>query len=458
MPRPRAARARRAHATSAASSPPTFARARPTAGLQPRPTCGRVRRAVWYNGAMPLADVWTLDPSVAFLNHGSFGACPRPVLEAQTRWRTRMERQPVQFLARDLEGLLDDARAALAAFVGAAPADLAFVPNATAGVNAVLRSLPLAPGDELLTTDHAYNACRNALEFVAGRAGARVVVARVPFPLADAGEVSSAILDAVTSRTRLALVDHVTSPTGLVFPIAAIVRALAARGVDTLVDGAHAPGMVDLDVASIGAAYYTGNCHKWLCAPKGAGFLWVRRDRQPGVRPLAISHGATVPRTDRSRFLLEFDWTGSLDPTAWLCVPDALDTVGGLLPGGWPAVRATNRELALDARRLLCDALRVAPPCPEDMIGSLATVPLPDQSDGGVAPFASDPLADRLLVRHRIEVPVSAWPAPPRRVLRISAQLYNTRAQYERLAGALVEELSAAPDSCPGPDRSRTCT
>jgi len=387
-------------------------------------------------------DVWALDPSVTFLNHGSFGACPRAVLAEQERWRQRMERQPVQFLARDLEGLLETARGALAAFLGADPADVVFVPNATTGVNTVLRSLRFQPGDELLVTDHAYNACRNALDFVAMRADARVVVARVPFPLAGADEVVAAVLAAVGPRTRLALLDHVTSPTGLVFPIATLTRELARRGVETLVDGAHAPGMLALDVPAVGAAYYTGNCHKWLCAPKGAAFLWVRRDRQADVRPLTISHGANSARRDRSRFVLEFDWTGSFDPSAWLAIPAALETVAGLVPGGWPALRARNRELALAARRLLCDVLGIPSPAPDDMIGSLATVPLPDSApDALPGAFGLDPLGERLLTAHRIEVPVFAWPAPPRRFLRVAAQLYNTPADYERLAAALRAEI-----------------
>jgi isopenicillin-N epimerase len=346
---------------------------------------------------------------------------------------------------------LDTARAELAAFVGAEAADLVFVPNATSGVNTVLRSLSFEAGDELLTTDHSYGACRNALEFAAARAGARVVVAHVPFPLDGPEAVVEAALAAVTPRTRLALLDHVTSPTGLVFPIATLARELERRGVETLVDGAHAPGSLALDVPAVGAAYYTGNCHKWLCAPKGSAFLWVRRDRQRDVRPLAISHGATSPRTDRSRFLLEFDWTGSLDPTAWLCVPEALRTLDGLLPGGWPALRDRNHALALTARRRLCAALDIAPPCPDDMISSLATVPLPDAApDGPRSPLGNDPLAEALFTRHRIEAPVFAWPAPPRRLIRVTAQLYNTPAQYERLAGALREELDATGPAARG--------
>jgi isopenicillin-N epimerase len=391
-------------------------------------------------GERPLRDWWSLDPAVRFLNHGSFGACPNPVLAAQARWRARMERQPVRFLARELEGLLDDARRPLARFLGASPADLAWVANATTGVNAVVRSLPLKAGDELIATDHTYNACRNAVEFAAAAAGARVVVASLPFPVASPDDVVEAVLSRVTQRTRLALVDHVTSPTGLVLPIARLVRELDARGVDALVDGAHAPGMVDVDVTALGAAYYTGNCHKWICAPKGAGFLHVRADRQRDVRPVVISHGANAPRTDRSRFLIEFDWVGTLDPTPYLCVPDALSLMGALLPGGWPALRARNRALALDARATLCAALGVPPPCPPGMIGALAAVPLPGAATSPVPPPPDiDPLQQALLDRYGIEVPIVPWPVASGRLVRISAQAYNDGGDYAALAAALRE-------------------
>jgi isopenicillin-N epimerase len=383
---------------------------------------------------------WALDPTVTFLNHGSFGACPTPVLARQQELRARMEANPVHFMVRELEPMLDAARVEIAPFLGADPDDLAFVANATSGVNAVLRSLRFEPGDELLTTTHAYNACRNTLLFVAERTGARVVTADVPFPLASADAIVDAIVSRASDRTRLALVDHVTSPTGLVFPVARIVAALAARGVDTLVDGAHGPGMVPIDLDAIGAAYYVGHGHKWLCAPKGAAFLHVRRDRQALVRPTVISHGATAERKGRSRYRLEFDWPGSVDATPALCLPDAIRFVGSLVPGGWEGVRARNHATALAARARLCGALGVAAPCPDDLVGALVAVPLPD--DGTPPPIITagiDPMQAALYERFRIEALVASLPVPPHRLLRVTAHLYNDADDYERLVRALAE-------------------
>jgi isopenicillin-N epimerase len=399
----------------------------------------------------PFAAAWTLEPGLDFLNHGSFGATPRVVLEAQESWRVRMEAEPVRFFAHDLEELLDAARAELATFVGASAADLAFVPNATAGFNAVLRALRFQPGDELLITDHAYNAARTTLEYVAQRSSARVVVASVPFPVDEPGRAVDAVLAAVTPRTRLAVLDHITSPTALVLPIADLVPALDDRGVDTLVDGAHAPGMVELNLSRLGAAYYTGNLHKWVSAPKGSGFLWVRADRQARVRPVAISHGANSPRLDRSRFQLEFDWTGTADPSAYLAVPAALRFGASLLPGGWPALRERNHALALEARDLLCDTLGTEPPAPDEMVGSMAAVPMTESPPGSWVPgidLYGDPIHDGLLERG-IQVVVAPWPPRPegqawQRLIRVSAAAYNDRDQMERLAAALRELLAVA--------------
>ncbi len=388
---------------------------------------------------------WGLDPEVAFLNHGSFGACPLSVLEAQSRIRHQMERQPVNFFIRELEVRLDGARRDLAQFIGADPEGLVFVPNATAGVNTVLRSLQFHRGDELLTTSHAYNACRNALELIAASAGARLLVAPLPFPIRSPEEAIACVMTQVTPRTRLALIDHVTSPTALILPIKQLVTELERMGVDTFVDGAHAPGMLPLDVRSIGAAYYTGNCHKWLCAPKGAAFLHVREDKRETIRPLSISHGANSTRSDRSRFRLEFDWTGTDDPSPYLCIPEAIHFLGTLLPGGWPELMARNHALALRGRDALCRALHLPPPAPDEMLGSMAALPI---WDGSPEPPASslyaDPLQTLLLKKPGIEVPLVPWPAPPKRLVRISAQLYNRAAQYELLATALREHLGSS--------------
>jgi isopenicillin-N epimerase len=388
------------------------------------------------------ADHWLLDPEVVFLNHGSFGATPKTVLEEQSRIRLQIEREPLVFFDHDYLEELDQARAVLAGFIGARTDDLAFVVNATTGVNTVLRSLQLERGDELLVTDHEYNACRNAIDAVAEESGAEVVVAPIPFPLTGEGEVVETVLEKVTPKTRLLLIDHVTSQTGLVLPIDRLVNESQARGVDVLVDGAHAPGMVKLALDALGATYYTGNLHKWVCAPKGAAFLHVREDRRERVRPLVISHGANAKPVQRSRFHLEHDWTGTRDPSAWLSVPVALREMEAMVEGGWDEVRRRNRELVLEGREILCDALGVEAPCPDTMLGSLASLPLPDGDSGSVNElFPFDKLQDRLLQEYRIEVPVIAWPAPPRRLVRISAQLYNSRWQYVALAEALLDVL-----------------
>ena len=386
---------------------------------------------------------WLLDPGTIFLNHGSFGACPEKVLAAQRAWHRRIERQPVQFLVREFESHLDSVRHNLAQFVGAATGDLVLVPNTTTGINTVLRSLSFQPGDELIVTDQEYNASRNALNFVAERSGARVVVAKIPFPFRDEVELVQPVLACVSPKTRLALLDHVTSQTGVVQPMARLVRELKHCGVDTLVDGAHAPGMIPLDLKQLDAAYYTGNCHKWLCAPKGSAFLCVTPAKQKSIRPLTISHGANSPRQDRSRFLLEFGWTGTYDLTAWLSVPDALQFMQKAVPGGWLRIMERNRDLALAARKHLCATLHIPEPCPDQFIGSLAAVPIPPAPNNASPPlpFNEYPLQDVLREKHGIEVPIISWPAPPQRVLRISAQVYNSFPQYELLAQALIKEL-----------------
>jgi isopenicillin-N epimerase len=390
---------------------------------------------------------WRIDPAITFLNHGSYGACPEPVLAVQRAFRDRLEAEPVRFLSGDLPGLLDDARVAVGAFLGADPEGLAFVANATTGVNTVLQSLRFEPGDELLTDDHEYNATINAMRAVAARDGARVVVARIPFPIDDPGEAVAAILAAATPRTRLVLVSHVTSPTGIILPIHDLVAELNARGIDTLVDGAHAPGMVPVEVDALGAAYWTANGHKWLCGPKGTAVLWVREDRRERIHPLVVSHGANANLGGRTRFRLEFDWVGTADPTGFLTLAAAIDWMGDVAApdgGGWPALMAANHALAVTGRDLVAEALGVEPPAPDSMLGAMAALPLP-----GVAVDAAEAFHDALETEDSIQVPIIGWPVPaaldgsmePRLLLRISAQRYNEPADFERLAAVLRRRL-----------------
>ncbi|HEX8026596.1 MAG TPA: aminotransferase class V-fold PLP-dependent enzyme [Candidatus Limnocylindrales bacterium] len=388
---------------------------------------------------------WRFAPGLVYLTHGTFGATPVPVLEHQRALIDELEADPIQILYREFEDRRDAARIEVARFHGADPEGVVLVPNATTGVSTVLRSLRLRPGDELLTDDHEYNAVLNAMRLAADDARAQVVVAPIPLPIRHPEEVVEALISKVTPRTRLAVVSHVTSPTGLVFPIEAIVRELDRLGIDTLVDAAHAPGQVPVDVDALGAAYWTGNGHKWLCGPKTSGVLAIRADRRAGIRPLVTSHGRNDPREDRHRLWREFDWQGTLDPTAFLALPEAIRVVGGLHPDGWPGVMAANRALALQSRRRLEAAIEVEPIAPESMVASFATVLVPGLSTEAEA-------QDMMRAFHheaRIEIPFPEWPVrgardratdPPRRILvRVSAQLYNEPADVD----ALIDEMTA---------------
>jgi isopenicillin-N epimerase len=355
-----------------------------------------------------------------------------------------MEAEPVQFLWRHYDERLQSTRSVLADFLGVDAKDLVPVTNATAGVNAVVRSLRLRSGDELLSTDHAYNACQNVLVEAVRRARAKVVVARIPFPSRGPEEALDAILRGVTPRTRLALIDHVTSPTALILPVAGIIRALQERGVDALVDGAHAPGMVPLDISALNPAYYTGNLHKWVCAPKGAGFLWAREDKQDGLQPAVVSHGNNTSRPRFTPFQDRFDWAGTFDPTAWLCVGEAIHWMGKLVRDGWSGLQKRNQHLAVQARKRLCQRLRLAPPCPEEMLGSMATLPLPESLRGRPKSGKIDAEQLRLYDEFRIEVPFLRFGPEERRWFRISAQIYNSVDEYDYLAEAL-EQMRGMP-------------
>lgn len=376
-----------------------------------------------------LREHFLLEPGMAFLNHGSYGAAPKEVLAAQGEWRRRLESQPVRFMGRELQPALAEARAALARFVGAEPADMVFVENATAGCNAVLRSLKFAAGDELLITDHIYPAVRNTLRHVAAISGAAIAEVALPVPLAGPEAVVEAVTTKLSARTRLVVLDLITSPTAAILPVTEIARAARKFGARILVDAAHAPGHVDLDVPSLGAEWVTGNAHKWLFAPKGAAFLWATPEAQTDLHPTVISHGYG------KGFHMEFDWVGTRDPTAWLAVPSAIEFYRRM---GDRAVRSHNRDLARRAAELLISSFGTVASAPAIMRGAMATVALPTGAPADLE--TANALHDRLWDRHRIEVPII--PFAGRLWLRISAQIYNEMAEYEQLAVALKTELN----------------
>jgi isopenicillin-N epimerase len=368
---------------------------------------------------------WPLDWGWLTVNHGSFGATPRVVLAAQQDWRRELDAQPTRFMHETLPAGLAAAAARLGEFVGADGKDIGFLDNATSGCNTVLRSLRLAPDDEVLVLSHGYGAVRNTVRFVTERAGARMTEAAIPFPRPDAEAIVASVAAALTERTRIAVVDHITSGSALVLPLAEIIAACHATGVPVLVDGAHGPGQVTLDLGSLGADWYVGNCHKWLCAPKGSAFLWAAPERQAELHPLTISHGFG------QGFRAEFDWTGTRDASACLAIPTAIDFHHRL---GDAALRARNVTLSAEGARLLADRLGTEVGTTGALAGAMGVVRVP------VAAPATAEWAQRLrqkLLAARTDAPVHAldgaiW-------LRISAHAYNELADYEALATIVAD-------------------
>jgi isopenicillin-N epimerase len=363
---------------------------------------------------------------VVFLNHGSFGACPRPVFERYQEWQRELESRPVEFLYGRLPTLMDEARAALAAYVGADAADVVFVANATAGVNSVARSLRLEPGDEVLATDHEYGALDLTWEYVCAEAGARYVRQPVPVPVRTAEEVVEAVWAGRTERTRVLFVSHITSRTAIRFPVEDLCRRAREAGILTVVDGAHAPGQIPLDVEAIGADVYAGNCHKWLCAPKGAGFLWARGEHQAWIEPGVISwrFEPEQPFAERSH------WQGTRDPAAFLSVPAAIEFQR---EHAWEAVRDRCHALVREARRAISDWSGLDPLTPDSRtwFEQMASLPLP--------PCDADEVQRRLLEEHAIEVLAREWEGRP--LLRVSFQGYNDESDLERLLEAVPAVL-----------------
>lgn len=368
-----------------------------------------------------LRQEWRLEPDIAYLNHGGFGVTPNAVLRAQDEWRLRIERDPTRFLTFELEGLLRAAALPVAASMGAQPEDVVFIDNATTGLNAVLRALDFEPGDEILITSLGYPAIRRAAQYAASRSGARLVEAELALPIADEGAMLRAVASRLSIRTRLAIFDHVASHSALVLPAAALTRLAHEAGARVMIDGAHAPGMLALDVPAIGAEWYVGNLHKWYFAPRSCGFLWAAKTVQPLTHPLAISHGYG------QGFRGEFEWTGTRDVTAALAAPAALDFHARL---GGPQLMARNAALARDAAAMLARRWDTALTGAIDCFAAMATIRLP--LSGPVDGARAEALLRDLIDRHRIVAAVvvlagALW-------VRIAAQAYNEPSDYERLA------------------------
>jgi len=374
---------------------------------------------------------WLIDTNYLFLNHGSFGACPTFILNKQNDYRAMLEQQALKFMVRQLPELLHNSKQKLAEFTGSDNSNIVFVRNATSGVNTVLNSYEFNPDDEVIITNHIYPACRNAVNFYSEKKGFKVKEAIIPFPVENEQMVIDKIAEQISTKTKLILIDHITSPTGLLFPLEKIINEFQHDKIDCLIDGAHAPGNTPLNLEKLGAAYYTGNCHKWICSPKGSAFLYVRPDKQESIHPQVISLTEGKNKTFEERFY----WTGTEDPTPYICVGDAIDYMGKLLSGGWEELMNHNHNLAIEAMNYLCNALTTPLPCPESMIANLVSLPLPDTGSPAPLKFNQlDELQERLFHEYKIELFVTYWPQHPKRLFRISPQIYNTLDQYKMLA------------------------
>jgi isopenicillin-N epimerase len=380
-----------------------------------------------------LKEYFQLDPNVVFLNHGSYGAAPKPVFEAYQAWQLRLERQPVLFLGREHNQLMYEARCALGTYLHADADDLAFIPNATHGVNIIAHSLHLQPGDEVLTTDHEYGACDYTWDFVCGKTGARYIHQSIPLPVRTEEEIVEQFWRGVTPQTRVIYLSHITSATALRLPVEEICRRARNNGILTVVDAAHSPGQIPLDLSALGADVATGNCHKWMLAPKGAAFLFVRREIQHLVEPLVVSWGSnpTPDFATGSRFVDILQWTGTRDPAPYLTVPAAIQF---MREQDWENVRLNCHQLLRQAIERVCDLTDLAPlyPLESDFYSQMGIAPLP--------PCDPAVLKVRLYDEHRVEIPVIQW--QDRQFIRISIQGYNDQGDVDALISALTRLLA----------------
>ena len=384
-----------------------------------------------------LKEYFLLDPSVVFLNHGSFGATPKPVFEAYQDWQLRLERQPVLFLGRELNELLLQSRSVLGEYLNADPADLVYIPNATHGVNIIAHSLQLNPGDEILTTDHEYGACDYTWEFICEKTGAKYLHQSIPLPVRSEEEIVEQVWKGVTPQTKAIYLSHITSPTALRLPVEEICSRARQAGILTIVDAAHSPGQIPVDLQKLNADMVLGNAHKWLLNVKGSAFLYVRRELQPLIEPLIVSWGyhPTPEIATGSRFIDLLQWTGTKDPTAALTIPNAIQF---MKDHDWDSVRCECHRLLRQTIERICDLTQLPPlyPLDSDFYGQMGIAQLPSSN----LPL----LKYRLYNEYKVEVPLTEW--GNRQFIRVSIQGYNTQEDVDMLVHALEVLLPQVTD------------
>jgi isopenicillin-N epimerase len=379
---------------------------------------------------------WNIDQSILFLNHGSFGATPKKVLEQQQHFQLQLERQPLRFFMRELPELHRETLQKLSSFLQCDSQDLVYVKNATEGVNTVLSSIPWQKNDRVLITNHIYQACKNALFVYSQRYGFEIDEVEVSYPYQNEDEILQCVLKGITKNTRLLLIDHISSPTALHFPIEKIARNLKGSRVELLVDGAHAPGMIPIHPSETGAQYYTGNCHKWLCAPKGAAFLWVDPNCQEKIDPLNISKINVKSQNFQDRFY----WGGTQDLSSFLSIPKAIESIPEICGKSWEEVMERNFMMSRKVSQLLSSKLQQLVPIPEGSIINMCSIPLP-KLERVLQPSEFDPLQEKLYYEYKIEIPIINFGKDRDRFIRYSCFLYNSMEQYEYLGEVLEREI-----------------
>ncbi len=389
----------------------------------------------------PLVQHWSLNKKIVYLNHGSFGATPTKVLEAQHQLQLENEAEAIEFYIDKLPDLLHTSKAALANFIGTSTNNIVFVQNTTTGVNTILNSLTPNEGEDWLTTNHAYGACVHAYKHFANKHNCRVITAHIDYPITSEDAILESIEKSITPKTTIALIDYITSASAIILPIKKIITLLHSKGIKVIIDAAHAPGMIDFNLDELQPDFFVANCHKWICSPKGSAFMYVAPQHQQLIHPLVISHYNDTNIDGADHWSNQFMWDGTHDYSAYICVKNALEYMPTLIQGGWEGIKKHSHELVWAAANKIASTLQVQLPAPEHMVGSICNIPMPDGIAASRKFHSNVALKDALFHKCQIEVPVFMFPAAPTQWLRISAQLYNSMEQYDYLLDCLKKEL-----------------